>query len=280
MYHSLKRFERGIGSETGPGRWSAPDRARLDPSMSTKPSRRQNAGGTTTVEFRNRDDDTNHCREDALSVREFERAVEATYRLDDDYFAVEARMILFAAGRLGMRSGEIAHMSEEWIDWRREMIQIPKYERCHNGRDGGICGHCRQAAKQMVEHNDGLDLETAESMMWGPKTEAGAREIPIDATKRAALALEEYFDRFDQFMASQSTIGRRVSRIAEAAQGLDVDSVYPHALRATCGSYWAARGLNSLNLKALMGWAEIDTALKYIESSGERTAMAVRRATA
>lgn len=247
--------------------------------MSAYTSRQDNTGGTSVAKFRV-EDQTRHCKEDALSDREFERAVEATYRLDDDYFAVEARMILFAAGRLGMRSGEITHLKEDWVDWRANLIKIPRYARCTDGKDGDICGSCRQAAEQMCKHNGDLDIETAESMMWGPKTESAAREIPIDATTRAEIAIEEYFDRFDGFQSSQTTVNRRVTQMAEEASGLDPATTYPHCLRSTAASFWSARGLNAVNLKALMGWSGFGVALNYIQESGERTARSLRDITA
>lgn len=244
--------------------------------MSTHNDSHQSSGGTTAASFRAINDDTRHCKEDALSDREFEQAVRATYRLDKGYWALESRLILFAAGRLGMRSGEICHLQESWIDWRNDMIEIPRHHTCTKGKDGGICGNCRQAAKQMCEYNEGLDMDTAESLMWGPKTESGAREIPLNATERAAIAVEEFFDHYDAVRISQSTICRRVNTIAEEAVGLDPDTTYPHCLRSTAASHWAARGLNAINLKSLMGWSDFQVALNYIESSGERTAQSLR----
>ncbi|QLH77449.1 site-specific integrase [Halosimplex rubrum] len=247
--------------------------------MSTYDHNHQNAGGTTAASFRAVNDQTRHCKEDALSDREFEQAVRATYRLDNGYWARECRLILFAAGRLGLRSGEICHLHEDWIDWRNNMIEIPRHETCTLGKDGGICGTCRQAAKQMVAHNEDLDQTTAESLMWGPKTEHSAREIPLDATERAAIAVEEFFEDYDHVAISQGTIARRVTTIAEEAVGLDPETTYPHCLRATAASYWAARGLNAVNLKSLMGWSDFQVAMNYIEASGERTAQSLRALT-
>ena len=56
-------------------------------------------------------------------------------------------------------------MREDWIDWRRDIIVVLRHESCTKGRDGGICGHCRNAAEQMVEHNPGLSIKNAESML-------------------------------------------------------------------------------------------------------------------
>lgn len=224
------------------------------------------------------DSDVRHSKEDALNERQFELLVEGSYQLDDDYFELEARLVLFLAGRLGMRAGEIAHMKGEWIDWHRDMIVIPRHEPCTDGRDGGICGHCRGAAEQMVKHNDGLSLEDAKAMMWSPKTEAAAREIPLEASTRAKVIVERYFDRFDEFMASRGIVNRRVDRAANSATDeVESDTTYPHALRATCASHFAASGIDIVSLKSMMGWASYQTAENYLAESGKRTEKALSK---
>lgn len=240
-------------------------------------------------------DAVRHTKEDALTGREFERLVQATYSLDGDYFERECRLVLFLAGRLGMRAGEIAHMKREWIDWDNQRICIPTYEDCQDGRDGGICGHCKQAATQMATirtenalAEDGIDPDAVDytepefseyvvepeeffSQMWSPKTENASRDIPYgEASTRAAFAIEEYFDYYDEFEASRNVVNRRVDRVAEAAEDLGPDDVYPHALRSTAASYYADRGLSARDLKSLFGWAQFSTAIAYIEESPAR----------
>lgn len=243
-----------------------------------------------------------HSRDDALSDREFERLVAASYRLDE-YWSLQCRFVLLVAGRLGLRAGEIAHMDEEWIDWRRNMICIPARDRCTNGRDGGLCGHCRSSLEQMarVRSTNGyadvhaelasrdelepgggraagaiVDADDLDDGHWRPKTDAAAREVPFDADTRASIVVEEYFERFDEYTHSRQSINRRVERVATEARGIDPDDVYPHALRATAASHYAAHGLDVFSLKAMMGWADLSTAKNYISTSGERTAQAIR----
>jgi len=250
-------------------------------------------------------DQTRHSREDAIEAKIFEHLVEATYGLDQ-YYAVQCRFILFMCGRLGMRAGELAHMSDDWIDWRRSMICIPRHDPCAKGRDGGICGHCRQNAAQKArietrnryatvhtQLSDRDELEpgggaaqnavvpetTLYQRGWTAKTDAAAREIPFDSVVRAAIALERFFDHYDEWPVSQSAINRRVKRMADAATGIEPDEIYPHALRATSATFWAYHGLNAHSLKGLMGWAQLSTARAYIADSGQRTAQAMRDAT-
>jgi integrase len=242
-----------------------------------------------------------NSKENALSDREFELLVEGTYSMDS-YFDLEARLIIYIGGRLGMRVGEIVHMKEHWIDWRRQMIEIPKHEPCDKARDGdSICGYCRQNLKQLtgirtkwkldeiyaedlnvfepgnrVTPEAFVDESEMEDHMWNAKTEAAAREIPFDAEARAEIALERYFDRFDEFKTSKSGVNRRINRAAEYADELEPDDIHPHGLRSTAASYWAARGLGTIPLQAMFGWSEMSVAKRYVASSGERTARAVR----
>lgn len=215
-------------------------------------------------------------KEYSLTAREFELLMEAAHNLDGDFFELETKFIILVAGRLGLRAGEIAHMRESWIDWRRRMIVIPAFEPCDFGRDGDICGSCKQSARQKVRHNDNVSIDEARAGSWSPKTDAAAREVPFDASPRAELIVERYFDRFDEFQTSQTGINRRVKRAAERAEGLEPADVKPHGLRATAATRYAARGLNVIALQAMFGWAQLSTAHHYIRRSGENTARAIR----
>ncbi len=250
-----------------------------------------------------------HTREDALDDREFERLIAATHQMDD-YYALQARFVILVAGRLGLRAGEIAHMREEWVDWRDKMIEIPAHEPCDKGRGGGKCGYCRQMAEQMRDvshegyleaynafaerhpHADAAELdEMVRGMadeeprsfegcldeMWGPKTSASARDVPYDANTRASLVVEDFFEEFDEFPCSRTAINRRVTKAAEIADGLDPERVYPHCLRSSAAEHFSARGLDIVGLKQMFGWSDFSTAQCYLAGSGEATARKLRQ---
>lgn len=214
-----------------------------------------------------------HSKKDALKNREFEHLLKGARELND-YQSLQARFIIFMAGRLGMRKGEITHMTRQWVDWNRNMICIPYHEPCIKGRNSmDICGYCRQNAKQKVEHNPDLTMDEAEEMHWVAKTEEASREIPFDFHPRVSLLVDEFFDRWDAWPVSASAITRRVKKATEKS-GLD-KRVYPHSLRATAASYHAARGLDVIPLQSLMGWSQVSTAHNYVRASGENTARAL-----
>lgn len=219
--------------------------------------------------------DVRHCKEDALDDREFELLLEGARDLarSDYYYDADPTFVVQVLGRLGLRRGELAHLSEDWIDWRNEMISIPEHHDCRMGQDGSVCGYCKQLARQRVDVADGLSMDEALSWMWVPKTEAAARDIYFGFDARLKLAIERYFDgAYDRFGASGTAINRRVKKAAERAPELDPDNVRPHSLRATAATYHAGRGLELLPLMQMMGWAQPQTAEIYIGRNGTNTA--------
>jgi len=213
--------------------------------------------------------------DDALEDREFQLLLEASYELDE-YYDLETRTIVLTLGRLGLRVGELIHMDESWIDWRRRMIQIPQYDRCEKGRDGGPCGYCRQLAEQQANHNEGLTPDEALARRWQSKTDAAARSIPYDFDSRIEITLERYFEQFDEFQTSKSGVDRRLAKAVEHVDTLNIQQIYPHCLRATAASYHASRGLDAISLQSLMGWADLSTAHRYVRRSGDRTRKALQ----
>lgn len=252
-----------------------------------------------------------HSRDDVLTRRQFEQLLEATYDINDPY-DIQCRFALVAAGTLGMRAGEIAHCTRDWVDMDERTITIPPHDPCDNGqRDGDVCGYCRTRAQHHVDamnvtideakqyirdqHTDvSFDDETLTTMAteymethnitiddalderWQPKTPAAVRSIPFDFDTRAALVVESFFDTYDQWPASKCTLNRRIDR-AHGASSVDAD-VYPHALRATAASQHASRGVSAYALMSVMGWSDIGTARAYIQSSDEAAANEIRAA--
>lgn len=206
-----------------------------------------------------------HTKEDALTDLEFELLLDESYNLKS-MRDLETRFVLLVGGRLGLRRGEITHMHSRWIDWRKRRIKIPTFEPCTKGRDGGPCGHCRQMASQKSERNE-ISLQDAIRNRWEPKTEMASRSVPFGFSGRTEIVLERYFDEFPEWMYTGQAINRRLSRVSERVP--DVNHVSPHALRATAATFHAGRGLDTLSLQAMMGWAQPSTAENYIARSAD-----------
>lgn len=209
-----------------------------------------------------------HSYKDALGERDYEHLLEGAVLLDEKY-RLETRFIIFLAGRLGLRAGEICHMDESWVDYDREMIQIPEYESCE-------CGYCKEQTRQEVEWT-GVDFDDALNRRWKPKTPKAARPVPYGFSARTEIIIERFFDRFDEFPYSRKTVNRRVKRAAENAIRVDPETTYPHALRSTAATHHAARGLKPMNLQLLMGWSDISTSEKYVGLTGEHLDRALKQ---
>lgn len=214
-----------------------------------------------------------NAHQDALDEKEFERLFDATDDLKEPYDA-ECRLILLLGGRLGMRAGEITHLREEWVNWRKAQIEIPAYDRCDLGRDGERCGYCKKQARQAARKNEDVEYEEAIADRWSPKTHQSIRTIPFGFDDRISETLEGFFFHRDHYPRSRSSVNRRVDRLAEAA-GLENDRIYPHALRATAATYHAYQGLPVAALQSLFGWADMSTPQKYIRLSGGATRQAL-----
>ena len=154
-----------------------------------------------------------HSRERALSDREFERLLQGIERIDCDWYRLQTRFVVLVAGRLGMRAGEIAHMREDWVDFRSGMIRIPEQDHCDKGEDGGPCGYCRSLAKSVVSHAvPTLHESRLELLEQGQLVDLGMGYQELLAAHRARSAGhvtdEEFDDRVDDALAMADRSGR------------------------------------------------------------------------
>jgi len=250
-----------------------------------------------------------YSREDALTDKEFVLLLEGARKLKEP-IDLQARFIIMAAGRLGMRSGEIAHISSDWIDGASNIVKIPEYDNCTNGKfDDEICGYCRNRVRDYLDTNnttvkqeiDSLNEEYGESIKkeakqtmakkqvekknksvedisekwWQPKTAAAERSIPYDFNTRLHLTVEKFFNKYDTFPISKASLNRRVSYAAE--ESILDKRIYPHSLRATAATTHASRNVSPYALMSVMGWRDMDTARKYVAASDESAARDIRQ---
>ena len=212
--------------------------------------------------------------EKVLTEREFERLIEGTYRIDSPNKSLEARAAVLIGGRLGMRPGEVTHLDSSWIDWKRQMIRVPSHDQCTKGRNGGLCGYCRQAVQKQVDSHEQGASELRQQY-WQPKTDAAARVIPFHFSSRVHVTLEYLDQEHDGWPYSFSTLQRRLSSALDRAPELKPGSTSPHGLRATAASYHAGRGLDMPALRSMFGWRDIETAKQYMNLNGSRTRRAL-----
>jgi hypothetical protein len=266
-----------------------------------------NGKGQWTINGQSNSKQRRHSKEDALSERQYELLFETTHKLDDKY-AFEARFCLVCAAKLGMRAGEIAHVSSDWLNWSAKTIDIPEFDNCTKGADGEACGYCRGRARDYVEtHNISIDdakeritaefdteltneqltemaeqrvaeqsvtFEEALEKRWNPKTINSSRSIPFDFDTRTELCIERFDEQYDVFPKSKATVNRRINRLVDESP---VETrVYPHCLRATSASFHAARDVSAYSLMSILGWDNLETARSYIAANDETAAKEIR----
>lgn len=91
--------------------------------------------------------ETERSSDEALRQPTFVRLYRGAFEIDDRERSLQAAYIILIAGRLGLRTGEIQHVREAWIDWRRGEIAIPRHDPCG-------CMNCWIAAKKKAAADD------------------------------------------------------------------------------------------------------------------------------
>jgi integrase len=249
-----------------------------------------------------------YSREDALTRKELVLLLEGAERLKEPK-RLQAKFIIMTSAKMGMRGGEIAHIDSSWIKESEKYIEIPKHDKCRKGKfDGEVCGYCRRRAKDYIDnHNISKDeainiiiekfghsvsdekvVNAAKNLIedhnkelgdvvsdwWQPKTPQSARSIPYDFSVRLQLCVERFFDKYDEFPISKSSLNRRVEEAKEESHLQK--RIYPHSLRATAATVHASRGVSPHSLMSVMGWQQLDTARTYISASDETAAIELR----
>lgn len=152
----------------------------------------------------------------------------------------------------GVRADELAHMKSGWVRWQDEQLRVPRHEDCD-------CSGCRSKA-------DGSDERTLGDY-WRPKTDKGARTIPVKDPDTWRV-MREFFKRNDAYGVTRQTVGNRIDKAAERA-GLR-RNVMPHVLRHTYGTMIAKRGATAQYIRQTMGHEDLSTASEYIHYVGRQ----------
>lgn len=183
-------------------------------------------------------------KREPLLDEELEALLDAADRHDLDH-----KVTVRTLAHTGMRAGELAHMTSDWMDWQGERVRVPGYEDCD-------CSNCKQKAAER-----GVSIKE----MWIPKTEHGARTIPLKEPD-TLRTLRDYFSHHEAIDVSRQTIANRVKRVA-AETGLR-KKVTPHVLRHTYGTLIAARGATPQYIRQTMGHADLSSANDYLQYAG------------
>lgn len=102
--------------------------------------------------------ETERSSDEALRQTSFRRLYLGALQIDDSERRLKACYIILLAGRLGLRTGEIQHVREAWIDWKRGEIAIPRHDPC-------ACTNCWVRAKQKAANNKEKAIEEIEEIV-------------------------------------------------------------------------------------------------------------------
>jgi len=202
---------------------------------------------------------------EAPSFREFRAMYEAAENSVDEKYRSECKFLLTIMGKLGLRPGEACHISEDWVDFDEKIIEIPEFDKCTYGKDGGVCGYCKDRAESHANHNDEITYEEAEELWWQPANEQAQRQVRYDWLDDGGEVIEEFFEENEEYTPSRSSINRRVDRIAESTPIIDKDDVNPKALRGHAAIKLANDGLSVIKIREILGYEGYKIPIRILE---------------
>lgn len=161
------------------------------------------------------------------------------------------QVTIYTLAHTGLRADELAHLTEEWMDWQQDRLRVPMHDGCD-------CSGCRSKATE----NDWALEE-----LWRPKTEHGARTIPVKHPG-TIRRLRDFCSYNSEYGATRQTVGNRVKRVASEA---DLKKkVTPHVLRHTYGTLIATRGATPQYIRQTMGHSDLSAANDYLQYAGSQ----------
>lgn len=124
---------------------------------------------------------------------------------------LEACFIILLAGRLGLRTGEIQHVREAWIDWRRGEIVIPRHDPCG-------CKNCWIAAVRKATDDEDTLRQEIRNVFEDSIPDATPEEI--DEFVEQAIVDEP--DLVPETLVEMGLLETRQTKIADHAKDEDL----------------------------------------------------------
>lgn len=197
---------------------------------------------------------------DILTKEECNRLINVCERSEhpiQNSFIVQTMMIP------GLRIGEAAHMKKNWVDFNNKRIRIPSHQPCS-------CSYCQVRTKQKLKllHKENWKNVSNEEVMkwyWQPKTVAGVRNVYFGFDPDFTESVNDFFAKNDEWSYSVNHTRRRIKKMFELA---GLENHIPHDLRKTAATNFAANNISIFPLMQIMGWDDIQIALRYVRLSG------------
>jgi integrase len=177
---------------------------------------------------------------------------------------LEERVCIYIPLYTGMRTTEIIHMTNDWLDWETDQIRIPENQKCN-------CYECMKSIRP--PKNPNRTKKTIKRVgFWSPKTRAGVRTIPMlpEIFPDLKSILIEVFKEHKivrEIVNCRAQIRNVQNRVATRV-GIK-RNLFPHAFRGTYAKQLAKSGLDAFEITTALGWDDIKVAMNYIKIFGD-----------
>ena len=171
----------------------------------------------------------------------------------------EERFVVKGLLYTGLRESTFLHMHLSWVDFDYGVIRVPLSQSCM------VCKGCVKP-----RHNKKGDV-TKPANTWMPKTEAGARTIPIVPEVRKELEWFFLEQGHKKVMDVYKWRQYLYNIVRDAGKRAKIEHpVFPHALRGTFATILASKGFDIYEVKDVLGWKSIQPSIFYINLAGAR----------
>lgn len=177
----------------------------------------------------------------------------------------------------GMRSGELSHMSRDWlVTYEGEPTVDIRDRDCS-------CAYCqKQARRNVSRHAEKPDdgepafeeaVERELGSMWHPKSGNGRRYVTV-YDEDAWGIMQRYLDEHGDQVVNPNTIWQRVRKVDEA---FDFEEpLTPHRLRHSAATRMHRIGVGVEDISSELGHASLETTTIYIQEPYASRAARIR----
>jgi len=155
----------------------------------------------------------------------------------------------------GMRVGEFVHSRRKWIERKKNppkyfgLIRIPRSMKCG-------CSECKRKRNGV----------------WKVKTENSARIIPVVEEAKFLMDFFENHKKMMELFPYRERVNNILKRIDPRVKGV---RLFPHAFRGAFATILGGKGVNTMQVKDILGWSALKTANKYVKLSGRQVIEAI-----
>ena len=233
------------------------------------------------------------CKNFAIKEHQLQELIDSTSKP-----SYKTMLILLS---FGMRAGEVAHSRKHWIHVNDDLaiqegadyIEIPPSSDLCSCADCLLRGYIenrqgpeetrkehsakwyyktqkaffklpRDLSKKQKKKHPEKDYRLKYKIYWSPKSELGKRKIWI-LNKERANYVKTYFEENKSIGLQRRSIWTVVKNIGQQVFGKDSAKLFPHAIRSSCATILAGKGISSMSLQHQMGWSTIAMADSYVK---------------